>query len=86
MNEHIIKIFITGMFICVPIFILITFIFTIAFIFSPKLRGKLASKQIKATKYMVDETKDDLKSISDTMAEASKDSIKTTAKAIKEGF
>lgn len=74
------------MFIIVPLFIGITFIFTIAMIISPKLRGKMMSRQIRASKYMMDESKEDLKSISDGMAYATKDGIKTTARAIKEGF
>lgn len=75
-----------AMFIIVPIFIAVVFTFTIALMFSPKLRGKMMSRQIKATKYMMDESKEDIKSISDDMANATKDSIKTTTRAIKEGF
>ena len=74
------------MFVIVPIFIGITFVLTFAMIFSPKLRGKLMSNQIKASKYMMDECREDLKSISDDMAYATKDGVKTTARAIKEGF
>lgn len=44
------------------------------------------SRQIKASKYMMDEAKEDIKSISDDMAYATKDGIKTTVRAIKEGF
>lgn len=55
------------MFIIVPIFIAIVFIFTIAMIISPKLRGKFMSRQIRATKYMIDESKDDLSSLGKTM-------------------
>lgn len=36
------------------------FIVVIASIFSPKFQGKMMGKQIKATKYMIDETKDDM--------------------------
>ena len=74
------------MFIIVPIFIAIVFIFTMAMFISPKFRGKMMSRQIKATRYMIDESKEDLKNISDNMAYASKDGIKTTVGAIKEGF
>lgn len=74
------------MFVIVPLFIGITFIFTIAMIFSPKLRGKMMSKQIKASKYMMDESKEYIKSICDDMSYATKDGIKTTSRAIKEGF
>lgn len=48
-----------AMFVIVPIFIFGTFIFMIAIMFSPKLRGKVMTKQIKATKYMLKETQDD---------------------------
>lgn len=70
----------------VPIFAVCIFIFAIVLMFSPKARGKMMSRQIKASKYMMDESVDDIKSISDNMAYANKDSIKTTARAIKEGF
>ena len=74
------------MFVIVSIFIGLVFVFMIAMIVSPKLRGKMMSHQVKATKYMMDESKEDFKSISDNMAYATKDGIKTTARAIKEGF
>lgn len=74
------------MFIIVPLFIFLIFGFTIVMIFSPKLRGKMMSKQIKASKYMMEQSKEDLKSISDSMAYATKDGIKVSARAIKEGF
>ena len=73
-------------FIFVSIFIGINFVFVISSIASPKFRGKMMSRQIKAQKYMMDESKEDLKSISDSLAYASKDGVKTTARAIKEGF
>lgn len=47
----------------VPIFILGMFVFTIIIMLSPKLRGKLMSRQIKATKYMMEDAKDDLNEI-----------------------
>lgn len=61
-------------------------IFVFALIFSPKLMGKFASRRIKATKYMVEESKDDLKDISTNMAEATKDGIKIATGAIRDGF
>ena len=73
-------------FIIVLILVVLVFAFTIATIFSPKLRGKMMSKQVKAGKYMMDESKDDIKTISDSMAYATKDGIKTVAGAIKEGL
>ena len=75
-----------AIFIIVPIFIILVFVFMIATFISPKLRGKIMSNQIKATKYMMDESKQDLKSISDNMVYATRDGLKTTVRAIKEGF
>lgn len=56
------------LFYIVPILIGITFIMTIALMVSPKLRGKLMSRQIKATKHMMDYSKEDLKDILSTSA------------------
>jgi len=55
------------MFIIVPIFIGCMFVVAIASIISPKFRGKLMSRQIKAAKYMIDESKDDLTNLGTTM-------------------
>ena len=44
------------------------------------------SREIKSMKYMMDESKDDFNSISTNMAYATKDGIKTTVRAIKEGL
>jgi len=100
------------LFFIVPIFIGIIFIFTISMIFSPKLRAKMMKKNLEATKYMLEETKEDLsdiitsasavginskKKIMDEYEEVltdlnikeantKKEAIKTTAKAIKDGF
>lgn len=70
----------------VPILSILIFILTIILIFSPKARGKMMSQQVKATKYMLDESKEYIKDISTNMAEATKDSIETTTRAIKKGF
>lgn len=56
-----------ALFVIVPIFIAVVFILVIAQIVSPKFRGKLMSRQIKATKYMMDEVKDDLTDLGTTM-------------------
>lgn len=56
-----------AMFVIVPIFIFIVFIFTIAMIISPKIRGKMMSRQIKAAKYMLEEAQDDLSEMGTTM-------------------
>lgn len=65
------------LFYIVPILIAITFIFTIALIFNPKLRGKMMSKQIKATKHMLDYSKDDLQDLMTTSATIGIDTEKT---------
>ena len=65
------------MFIIVPIFIAIVFILVIVTMISPKFRGKMMSKQIKATKYMMEEVKDDL-------ADMSSIAIKTGKKIVDE--
>ena len=44
------------------------------------------SRQIKVTKYMLDESKDDIRDISTNMADATKDGIETTVRAIKKGI
>lgn len=51
------------MFTVVSIFIFIVFVFVILSFISPKFRGKIMSKQIKAAKHMVDYSKDDLEDI-----------------------
>lgn len=55
-----------ALFIIVPIFIGIVFVFTIAMIISPKLRGKMMSRQFKSMSYMIEESKDDLAKLSST--------------------
>ena len=72
--------------IIVPIFIALVFVFVIISTISPKFRGKMMSKQVKSVKYMMDESKDDIESISTNMANATKSGIETTARAIKKGF
>lgn len=74
------------MFIIVPVFIVIIFILVLAQMISPKFRGKIMSRQIKATKYMMGESKKDIKDISTTMADATKDGVEITTRAIKNGW
>lgn len=57
------------LFYIVPILIGITFVLMIALMVSPKLRGKLMSSQIKATKHMMNYSKEDLKDILSTSAD-----------------
>ena len=82
MNNNIMPVVFIAVFIVAAVFIL----FTILTIMSPKLRGKMMSKQIKAAKYMMDESKEDLQDISTNMANATKDGIETTTRAIKKGI
>ena len=72
--------------IIVPIFIFAVFVLIIAMNVSPRFKGKMMSREIKAKKYMMDESKEDLKSISDDMAYATKDGVKATVGAIREGL
>lgn len=73
-------------FIIVPILVLIVFIITFVGIISPKFRAKMMGKQIKATKYMVDELKDDIRDINTDLADASKDAIRIKTGAVRDGF
>lgn len=54
------------LFFIIPTLVVLIFIFTIALMVSPKLRGKWMSKQIEATKHMMEYSKDDLKDILST--------------------
>ena len=65
---------------------IVVFIFAFILMFNPKIRGKFMSKQIKATKYMMDDSKDDIQDVSTNLAKATKDSIEITTRAIKKGF
>lgn len=62
------------------------FIYIIASFVSPKFRGKMMGKQVQATKYMMDNQKDNIKSIATDAANASKEGIEITTRAIKDGF
>lgn len=73
-------------FVVVPVIAILIFVLTFAMIFSPKLRGKFLGNQIKATKYMIDEHKSDIIDISTNMAEASREGIKITTGAVREGL
>ncbi len=72
------------LFIFVPLFIACVFILVVAQLISPKFRGKMMSRQIKAAKYMMDESKDDIRNISTNMADATKDGVEITTRAIKD--
>ena len=72
--------------IVLPIGVIIIFAAAFLNIFSPKFRGKMMSKQIKAAKHMMEESADDLKDITDSMAYATNGAFRKTARAVKEGF
>ena len=72
--------------IIVPIFIIIVFVLVIAQLISPKFSGKLMIIHVKEAKYIMDESKEDIKSISTDMDNATKAGIETTARAIKKGL
>ena len=74
------------LFIVAPVFIFGVMILTFLLIFNPKVRGKMMSNQVKAMKYMVDDSADDIESISNNMANATKGGVETTTRAIKNGF
>ena len=78
--------FFTVMFIIIGVVAVAIFVFSFLMIFSPKIRGKMMSKHIKATKYMVDESKKDIESISTNLADATEEGVEITARAIKKGF
>lgn len=57
-----------------PLFVFAMFAFVIATFISPKFRGKIMSNQIKATKYMTDYAKEDMKDIATNMGDVTFDS------------
>ncbi len=86
MSEAMADVILNAIFIICPIFIILIFVFVIVQLVSPKFRGKLMSQQVKATKYMMDESKENIESISTDMANATKEGIEITTRAIKKGF
>ena len=86
MEEGSVSNFIHIMMYVVPFLTIFIFIYVFAFILSPKFRGKMMSKQVKSMKYMVDESKDDIQSISTNMADATSSGIETTVRSIRKGF
>lgn len=59
------------MFIVVPLLMILILGFGIAMMVSPKLRGKLMSRQIKSIKHMTDYAKEDLEDIGTTLGDVS---------------
>jgi len=72
--------------IILPFVCIIMIILIFVLMFNPKLRGKLMSNQIKATKYMVNESKEDIQDITTNIADATKDGVEITTRAIKNGI
>lgn len=56
-----------ALFVIVPILIIGIFVFALVMILSPKLRGKMMSRQVKSLKHMIDESADDFTSIGKTV-------------------
>lgn len=65
------------LFYIVPILIALGFIYILAMFISPKFRGKMMSREIKATKHMLDYTKKDLEDLMTTTASMGINSEKT---------
>ena len=53
---------------------------------NPNLQGKMLSNQVKSLKYMMDDSKDTLKNLTDDMTDITKDSVEATARAVKKGL
>lgn len=68
----------------VPVLIVCTFIFTFVMILSPKARGKWMARQLEATKYMMEASKDTMKDIGKASAEVQHDIIKENQDTMKE--
>lgn len=61
-------------------------VFALLMMCSARVRGKMMSKQVKAARYMMDESKDDIESFTTDMADATKEGIETTTRAIRKGL
>ena len=70
-----------AMFTVVPILVAAGFIFTFAMIFSPRLRAKMNRLNIKAAKYTVEDSKDD---ITDIISTAANTAIDAKSRVIEE--
>lgn len=64
------------MFFIIAGFAFLTIAFTVVSIFSPKLRAKMIKRQIRATKYMMEESQKDLEDLSSIVAQTSINSQK----------
>ena len=74
------------MFIVIPILVLVGFVFTFALILSPKLRGKLMSKQIDATNHMMKYSKNSLSDLAGTALDIKKNILAENEDVLKEMY
>jgi len=74
------------MFIVVPILVFAGFIFTFALVLSPKLRGKMMSRQIDATSHMMKYSKDSLSDLAGTALDIKKNILTENEDALKEMY
>lgn len=77
-----------ALFVIVPILVLGIFVFTIIMMLSPKMRGKMMSRQIRATKYMMEDAKENLKEmgtiVGDINAQTKKNIIEKNEDILKD--
>jgi len=71
-------------FVIVSVIIGLGFIFVILSMVSPKFRGKMMSRQIKATKHMVDYSKEDLEDLSSTAINIKKNILDENEDVLRE--
>lgn len=71
------------MFVVIPIFIGIVFIFVLTMIISPKFRGKMMARQVKSMKYMLDESKEDLEAMGGTAINVKKNIVDNNEEFLK---
>lgn len=72
------------MFVGISVFSILIFCFVIAMIISPKLRGKFMSNHVKATKHMINYSKEDLEDISSTAINMKKNILDENEDALRD--
>lgn len=72
------------MFVVVPILVFAGFIFTFALILSPKLRGKMMSKQIDAANHMMKSSKNSLSDLAGTALDIKKNILTENEDMLKQ--
>lgn len=68
----------------VPILVVCIFIFTFAMILSPKLRGKMMSKQMKSLKYMMEDSEEILTDLSKSAINVQKNILDENEDTLKD--